>query len=407
MKDQPMYLLLENGQVFEGKSFGAPLHGQGVLGEVVFTTSMTGYLETITDPSYYGQLVVQTFPLIGNYGVIPHDFESDRPYLSAYLVRDWCRTPSNFRCEGDLGTFFVKRGIPAMYDVDTRALTKILRESGTMNGMILAALPSSDEEKQTLLSHIRSFRITRAVEHACREGSRTQGPVTEPAPAYLKPTEYEKEEESEKTARWRIGLWDFGAKQNIIRELCRRGCLVTTIAPDTKAEEIMAMGLDGLMLSNGPGDPAENTAIIAEIKKLVQACRDGQLVLPMFGICLGHQLMALAHGASTGKLKYGHRGANQPVRDVQTGRITQTSQNHGYAVLSESLPPEAKQRYINLNDGTNEGIDYTDHPCFTVQFHPEASGGPLDTSFLFDRFLGMVEETQQGIRKETRKEAGK
>lgn len=368
--DKTVYLLLENGQYLEGKSFGAPLGAEGVTGEVVFTTGMTGYLETITDPSYYGQIVVQTFPLIGNYGVIPSDFESEKPHLSAYIVKEWCRTPSNFRSEGDLDTFFKSRNVPAVYGIDTRYLIKLLREQGTMNGLLTYEKPTPETMLTALQRKIKSFRVREAVAHASK-GRYKEYPLT--------------------GAQYRVALWDFGAKENIVRELRKRGCWVTVLPYAVTADEIKRMQVDGLMLSNGPGDPQENTGIISELRKLCESSD-----LPMFGICLGHQLLALAHGAKTSKLRYGHRGANQPVKELATDRIYMTSQNHGYAVKASSLPEEAKESFINLNDGTCEGVEYLDHPAFSVQFHPEASAGPLDIGFLFDRFIAMMKASQNG-----------
>lgn len=362
---QTVYLLLENGECLEGQGFGASINGEGILGEVVFTTAMTGYLESITDPSYYGQILVQTFPLIGNYGVIPSDFESIASHLTAYIVNDWCQIPSNFRSEGDLDTFFKAQNIPGICGIDTRYLTKLLREQGTMNGYLSYEKPNWQKLKES----IAGYRIQDAVQNAAR--------------GYFK--EYPCH-----NARYHVGVWDFGAKENIIRELIRRGCWVTLLPPDASAQDISHLPLDGLMLSNGPGDPANNTAIISELRRLCHGSR-----LPMFGICLGHQLLALAHGAKTSRLPYGHRGANQPVKELASGRIYMTSQNHGYAVEAASLPPEAQESFINLNDGSCEGIAYTDHPAFSVQFHPEASAGPLDTGFLFDRFLEKMEEEKQ------------
>lgn len=364
---QTAYLLLSSGQVLEGKSFGAPLPEQGITGEVVFTTGMTGYLETLTDPSYYGQIVVQTFPLIGNYGVITPDFESDHPYLSAYIVRDWCRIPSNFRCEGDIDTFFKARNLSAVYDIDTRYLTQILREAGTMNGVLTSKDPAGDE---ALLKKVQDFSIQKAVEHASTD----------------KILEFKPEGEE----KFHIGFWDFGTKRNIIRCLNKRGCRVTLYPCSTKAETILKADLDGLMLGNGPGDPSVNTGIIQQIAAV---CSDKQL--PIFGICMGHQLLNLAHGATTVKLKYGHRGANQPVKDLKENQVYITSQNHGYAVEASSLPDNAKVRYVNANDGTCEGVDYLDCPQFSVQFHPEASAGPLDTEFIFDRFLSLAQERKE------------
>ncbi len=355
------YLILENGRVFTARRFGAAAE---TIGELVFTTAMTGYLETLTDPSYYGQIVVQTFPLIGNYGVIPADFESVRPFLRAYIVREWCHDPSNFRCEGELDGYLKKQGIIGLYDIDTRELTKIIREFGVCNAMIANDIQNMDVK----LEKIRAWRVENAVNAvsvSALAGEDTDGQLC---------------------AGKRVALWDFGAKGSIQKQLEANGCHVRVFDAASTADQILAYAPDGVMLSNGPGDPAENTGIIAELKKLSDSGR------PIFGICLGHQLLALAQGASTEKLKYGHRGANQPVRDTLTGRVYITSQNHGYAVTPSTLPPNACERYKNANDGTCEGIDYSDMPAFSVQFHPEASAGPLDTSFLFKRFIELMDE---------------
>ena len=344
------YLVLENGQVFEGTALGADA---SATGELVFTTGMNGYVETLTDPSYYGQIVMQTFPLIGNYGMISADYEG-RCHVKGYVVREWCEHPSNFRCEQDVDSFLKEAGIPGLSGVDTRQITKIIRESGVMNARICDQIPKE-------LSAVQAYRITHAVEA-----------VTSPIQSY----------EAEGKARFHVALIDYGAKKNIIRELTRRGCRVTSFPCTVTAREILAGGFDGVMLSNGPGDPAENTFQIQEIAKLF-----GQI--PLFGICLGHQLLALSQGGRTVKLKYGHRGANQPAKDLQSGRTYITSQNHGYAVVSESVQ-NGQIRYINANDQTCEGIVYDGVPAFSVQFHPEACSGPHDTSFLFDDFCRMM-----------------
>ncbi|GHS86764.1 carbamoyl-phosphate synthase small chain [Synergistales bacterium] len=354
------FLVLANGRVFEGKSFGAS--GE-TLGEVVFTTGMTGYLETLTDPSYNGQIVTQTFPLIGNYGVIPEDFESAAVQPKGYIAREWCEYPSNFRSQGNIDAFLKERGIVGLCGVDTRELTRVIRDNGVMGGVITANPENVDMKKLT------AFRITDAVANVSIKEVRRETP---PEPKY------------------RVALWDFGVKENIVRNLFSRGCEVIQIPYGYTAEQIRAFEPDGVMLSNGPGDPAENTGIIAELRKVADA------KVPIFGICLGHQLLALSMGGATSKLKYGHRGANQPARDVKTGRVSITTQNHGYMVDSESLGAKGTQigelRYINANDGTCEGIDYLSIPAFTVQFHPEAAAGPRDTSFLFDRFLTLMDE---------------
>lgn len=359
MMGQEAYLILENEMMFCGRLFGAE---REVTGELVFTTAMTGYLETLTDPSYYGQIVLQTFPLIGNYGVIPSDFENEKPHLTAYIVRDWCQEPSNFRCEGTLDAFLKQHGIPGISGVDTRQLTRIIRESGTLNAAILLKKPENVRE---LAEKLRNFRVIGAVEA-------------------VENAEVERYSHSHK--KHRVVLWDFGAKRNIIRELMNRDCEVICVPFRTSCEEILALNPDGIMLSNGPGDPQENTGVIEEMTKLMQA------KLPTFGICLGHQLLALSQGAKTAKLKYGHRGANQPVRETESGKVYISSQNHGYAVLADTLPANACESFQNGNDGTNEGVAYTDMPAFSVQFHPEACGGPHDTTFLFDRFIQMIEE---------------
>jgi carbamoyl-phosphate synthase small subunit len=354
------YLILENGTVFEGKAFGAE---KETTGELVFTTAMTGYLETLTDPSYFGQVVIQTFPLIGNYGVIPSDFESDAPCLKGYIVREWCQVPSNFRCEGDLDTFLKESGIPGIYGIDTRALTRIVREYGVLN----CKISYSNEVSQSDIDEIKKYVITDAVESTTSKAN---------------------EEFKAEKPELDVVLMDFGAKHNIGRELVKRGCNVTVVPANTTAEQIKAMNPDGIMLSNGPGDPAANTQIIEELKKLCE------YKIPTFGICLGHQLLALSQGAKTEKLKYGHRGANQPAKELETGRVYITSQNHGYAVVSDSMPANGKVSFVNGNDNTCEGVTYTDMPAFSVQFHPEACGGPKDTAFLFDRFIKMMKDNK-------------
>lgn len=346
------YLVLSNGRVFQGARIGAP--GDSV-GELVFTTGMVGYPETLTDPSYAGQIVMQTFPLIGNYGMIESDFEG-KSAVRGYVVRECCDHPSNFRTDYDLDTFLKQNGICGLCGVDTREITRIIREEGVMNAVICDEIPAD-------LSAVQSYAVRGAVaEVSCT--------VPRVCPA-------------EGAERFRVTLIDYGAKRNIIRSLCARGCTVTVVPQDTTAAEILAAHPAGVMLSNGPGDPAENTACIAEIAQLIGR-------VPMFGICLGHQLAALAMGAQTTKLKYGHRGANQPVREVNGTRTYITSQNHGYAVVSGSLAGIGELLYVNANDGSCEGIVYPGKQCFTVQFHPEACAGPRDTAFLFDRFLDMM-----------------
>lgn len=399
--DTKACLVLANGLVFEGRSFGA----EGIIiGETVFTTGMNGYLETLTDPSYYGQIVTQTFPLIGNYGDIKKDYESSKCNLRGYIVRQWCEEPSNFRCDGDLDSYLKSQNIIGLYDIDTRRLTKILREVGVMNGMLISgnskdALEAfaalKDEKKKTaLLEKIKSYKIEKAVESVTGSATGVEEPAdvvfSESAkyrfvPVTADGTKINDEKEAMKAGKGKkVVLWDFGAKANIRRELLKRGLEVVTVPCSYTAEQIMALNPDGVMLSNGPGDPAENAGIIAEIKKLLKTG------IPIFGICLGHQLLALANGAQTMKLKYGHRGANQPVKYTKTGRVYITSQNHGYAVKNDCLPDGAVQSFVNTNDGTCEGLTYTKIPAFSVQFHPEACSGPLDANFLFDEFVTLI-----------------
>ena len=351
------YLILEDGTVFTGTSIGAE---REVISEIVFNTSMTGYLEVLTDPSYAGQAVVMTYPLIGNYGICREDMESKRAWPDAYIVRELSRIPSNFRSEDTIQNFLKEYDIPGISGIDTRALTKLLREKGTMNGMITTKEYTDHSE---VLNRIKAYSV---------EGVVLKTTTKE---KYVLPGNGKK-----------VALMDFGAKRNIARSLNERGCEVTVYPADTPAEEVLAAAPDGIMLSNGPGDPKENTAIIKEVKKLYDSN------VPIFAICLGHQLMALANGMDTYKLKYGHRGGNHPVKDLETGRVYISSQNHGYAVDAKTISPEiAEPAFINVNDGTNEGLKYTGKNIFTVQYHPEACPGPLDSVYLFDRFLKMME----------------
>lgn len=350
-----VYICLENGQKYKGYRFGAI---GDVIGELVFTTGMGGYIETLTDPSYYGQIVMQTFPLIGNYGVISEDFESKKSFVRAYVVREKCDNPSNFRCEQSLEKYLSDNNIVGVYGVDVREITKTIREAGVMNAII-----TSNPEKADMQAVI-DYKITDAVKAVSTQK------------AELYPSD---------NHRHNVVLMDFGAKKNIIRELNRRGCNVAVMPYDTKADDILKLGVDGIMLSNGPGDPADNPLIVEEIKKLIGK-------VPIFGICLGHQLLALAMGGETTKLKYGHRGVNQPVKSIEQGRTYISSQNHGYAVLNESIEEcGGVVSYINANDLTCEGVDYPDKKAFSVQFHPEACSGPKDTEFIFNKFISMME----------------
>ena len=351
------YLILEDGTVFEGTSIGS---SREVISEIVFNTSMTGYLEVLTDPSYAGQAVVMTYPLIGNYGICREDMESRQAWPDGYIVRELSRIPSNFRSGDTIDHFLKEQDIPGISGIDTRALTKILREKGTMNGMITT---NGDYDLEEVKEKIRQYTV---------KGVVLKTSVKKP---YVLPGDGKK-----------VALLDCGAKDNIARNLNKRGCEVTVYPADTPAEEILKTNPDGIMLSNGPGDPAENVGIIEEVRKLYESS------VPIFAICLGHQLMALATGAKTYKLKYGHRGGNHPVKDLATGRVYKTSQNQGYAVDEESLDPSvAVPAFVNVNDKTNEGLKYVGKNIFTVQYHPEACPGPLDSGYLFDRFIRMME----------------
>lgn len=396
------FLILEDGTVFTGTSFGA---AKEVISEIVFNTSMAGYPEVLTDPSYAGQAVCMTYPLIGNYGVCLEDMESVRPWPDALIVRETCHVPSNFRSDESLDAFMKKYDIPGISGIDTRALTKLLREIGTMNGMI-----TTDEhyDLQIILPQLKKYTCGKVVEKVtCKEKYKVPGAkdLSENGPisghAFFDSNEYEKYQDGDKSCKekrpslirslngqgLKIGLLDVGLKENIVRSLSMRGCDVTVYPARTPAAEILADQPDGIMISNGPGDPKECTSIIAEVRKLYESN------VPIFAICLGHQLMALATGSDTFKLKYGHRGGNHPVKDLTTGRVYISSQNHGYAVDESSVNPAiAEPLFVNVNDGTNEGLIYKDKNIFTVQFHPEACPGPQDSGFLFDRFLENIKE---------------
>lgn len=349
------YLILATGQIFEGKSFGAS--GTGV-GELVFTTGMTGLAESLTDPSYYGQIVMYTFPLIGNYGISSEDFESPGCQFRGVVVREYCETPSNFRCEFTVDQFLKDHNIVGICGVDTRELTQLIRDKGVVNAIITTKSP---EEVDT--SVLESYRVSHSVENTSTKETYTGMPSG---------------------ALYSVALIDYGAKDSIERALLDRKCKVTVFPYNVPAEEILKGGFDGVMLSNGPGDPADNTYSIEQIKKLLRK-------LPIFGICLGHQLLALAAGGKTVKLKFGHRGANQPVKDLKSGKIYITSQNHGYAVDAGSIDSTVGElRYVNVNDGTCEGVDYPELRAFSTQFHPEAHAGPLDCEDAFSRFTKMM-----------------
>jgi len=347
------YLVLENGQVFKGQLFGAE---KETMAELVFSTSMVGYLEALTDPSYLGQMLVQTFPLIGNYGIIPEDFESKKPVLSAYIVREYCQTPSNFRCQGKLDDFLKENGIPGLCGVDTRALTKVLRREGIMNAALVHELP---EDIQAMQKKLQSFafpsggQVADQVKHTYGQGKK-------------------------------VVLWDLGEKKSLHEELKARGLAVTVMPAASTCEEILAEKPEGVIISNGPGVPAATGKLVEQIEELLESR------IPVMGIGLGHQLMALAKGGKIIKLQYGHRGANQPVKDLENGRCFISTQNHGYAVSTRTLPEGGKVRMININDETCEAMTYMDGPFLSVQFYPQACGGPADSRYLYDEFMNMM-----------------
>ncbi len=402
------FLLLEDGTVFEGTHIGAD---KDVISEIVFNTSMAGYLEVLTDPSYAGQAVCMTYPLIGNYGVCREDMESRQPWPDGFIVRELSRIPSNFRSDMSLQQFLEENGVPGIAGIDTRALTRILREKGTMNGMITTNEHYNMEE---IIPRLKAYTTGKVVEKVtCTEKYTLtpsaeladNGPISGSAVFDREAYEAGKKEMRPSMVRslngkgLKVALLDFGAKANIAHSLAQRGCEVTVYPAWTKAEEIIAAAPDGIMLSNGPGDPKECTDIIAEVKKLYDTD------IPIFAICLGHQLMALATGADTHKLKYGHRGGNHPVKDLATGRVYISSQNHGYVVDTDKLDPNvAVPAFVNVNDGTNEGLAYTGKNIFTVQYHPEACPGPQDSGYLFDRFIDMMRNPEEMRNKPVRKE---
>ncbi|SHE35034.1 carbamoyl-phosphate synthase small subunit [Desulforamulus putei DSM 12395] len=347
------YLALEDGTVFTGKAFGAT--GEQ-WGEVVFNTGMTGYQEVLTDPSYCGQIVVMTYPLIGNYGINKDDFEARSSFVRGFVVKEACDRPSNWRVSNKIDEFLAREGVIGISGIDTRALTRRIRNHGTMRGVISTGTVDPRElvEKAKTCPYISGQELVPTVA--------TKEIYTVPGSGH------------------RVVLMDFGAKANIIRCLNNRGCEVIVVPPTTGVAEILALNPQGIMLSNGPGDPTDVPYAIKTVKELIGK-------LPVFGICLGHQIIGLAVGGKTYKLKFGHRGANHPVKDLASGRVYITSQNHGFAVDKESLPQDIAVSHINLNDNTVEGLCHKRLPVFSVQYHPEAAPGPMDSEYLFDRFL--------------------
>ncbi len=348
------YLLLENGRLFEGVLRGAK---KSASAELVFTTGVVGYMETLTDPCYQGQIVVQTFPCVGCYGVVTAELTQKTPSLSGLVVRQLVDTPSNFRCEGDLESWMAKNGVTCLSDVDTRALTRVLREEGVMNAAILLEKP---EDIEAAAEALRQDKLLPEID--------LDGDI-EPATG---------------KGLYHVALVDLGAPADIREEMEKRGCMVSKVPAGATAEAIMSLRPDGVVFTGGPGDPSDNADVAQEIKALFEAG------LPMFGIGMGHQLMAMSQGCQTVKLPFGHRGGNQPVKDVKTGLTYTTTQNHGYAVDGNTLPQGVQVRFINTNDGSCEGVDYQEAPAFSVQFLPQVAGGPRDSRILYDRFIALM-----------------
>lgn len=362
-------LVLADGRTFRGRSFGVV--GE-TFGELVFNTSMTGYQEILTDPSYAGQIVCMTYPLIGNYGVNETDVESRRPWVEGFVVREVSRIRSNWRSTKSLDDYLKENNIVGIEHIDTRALVRHIRDKGAMR----AGISTIERDQKALLD-----RVLSSPEMADRElaSSVTIGESfeykadTRPVGSVLS-TEF----------KFHIVAFDFGVKANSLREFSKFGCRITVVPADTSAEEALALEPDGIFLSNGPGDPASMASVVEEIKKLMRT------QTPMFGICLGHQLLGEAFGAKTYKMKFGHRGGNQPIKDLTTGKIEITAHNHGFAVDKDSLPPDVEVTHINLNDNTVAGLRHNKLPVFSVQYHPESAPGPHDSEYLFERFIELM-----------------
>ncbi|AGB40877.1 carbamoyl-phosphate synthase, small subunit [Halobacteroides halobius DSM 5150] len=356
---QQAKLVLEDGTIFTGQSFGA---ARETSGEIVFNTSMTGYQEILTDASYKGEIVTMTYPLIGNYGTNEEDIESYTSHVNGFIVKEFCQEPSNWRYQEKLANYLKEHGIVAISGVDTRALTKKLRTEGTMKGII------------TVTDKAENKLVTAAKEAPGLSGRDLVGEVTTD----------EIYNQGEENKEYQVVLVDCGAKKNIVRSLVGRGCEVIVVPATTSAEKILSYNPDGVMISNGPGDPQDVFYVVETVKELL-----GEV--PIFGICLGHQIIGLACGAETYKLKFGHRGANHPVKDLATKRVYITSQNHGFAIKADSVADlDLEVTHININDNTVEGIKHKEYPVFSVQYHPEASPGPEDSHYLFDEFIELM-----------------
>lgn len=376
-------LALENGTVFTGEAFGAQSE---ITGEVVFNTSITGYQEILTDPSYAGQIVTMTYPLIGNYGVNAQDMESIKPQVAGFIVKEYFDFYSNFRATSSLGDWLAQHNIMGIQGIDTRMLTKIIRTTGAMRGVISAtdlddeSLVRKAKKSPAMAGLDLATAVTTATSYTWDEIDRT--------PFALPPSTKSRTNGK----RWNVVVYDYGVKHNILRRLTSYGCRLTVVPSKSSAEQVLEMDPDGIFLSNGPGDPAAVRYAIENIKKLVGK-------KPIFGICLGHQLLGLAFGGKTFKLKFGHRGANHPVKNLLTNEIEITSQNHGFAVDPTSLDPHTIEiTHVNLNDGTNEGFRHRELPVFSVQYHPEASPGPHDSDYLFAEFVNMMEQVKVGVK---------
>ncbi|MDE2940318.1 MAG: glutamine-hydrolyzing carbamoyl-phosphate synthase small subunit [Chloroflexota bacterium] len=367
----PAYLVLEDGSIHRGESMGARVEGHG---EVVFNTSMTGYQEVLTDPSYAGQLVTLTYPLVGNYGINPQDFESAKIRVAGFIVREHCDAPSHGRSDRTLDEYLKAQGIPGICGVDTRAITRRLRERGVMMGLITTGSPEAAAAQLAEMPRYDDQDLVRTVTAGDRYRWSAEGPL----PAGLGVIDGDEPQH-------RILVTDVGLKYNILRLLQQRGCEVIAVPAETSAEDMLAMNPSGILLSPGPGDPQLLDYVVGNVRQILGR-------VPVMGICLGHQLTARALGGSTYKLPFGHRGGNHPVQDLATGRVYITAQNHGFAVDPDTLPPGLEVSHINLNDQTVEGTRHRDMPLFTIQYHSEASPGPRDNEYIFDEFLDMVKD---------------